>query len=439
MKKILIIEDDQIIANIYRNKFQVDGYQVETALDGEKGLEMIKTFQPDIVQLDLMLPKINGVELLKKLRSQPETKTLPVVVLSNSYLSNMVQEAWKAGATKCMSKSDCNPKQMLEMISQVLAATPAGGAAAAPPSNAAPAPAPPPAPAPYYYPVPSAPMPPPPGAQYYYPPPPPQQAPPRHVADAHADAAFQADLRQMFIDSSPQALATLRVHLQNLFKADNDTTRYSCLNELYRRTRSLSSNAGVAGAVRIAKIGAALEALFKELSDKPQTVTPSVLRTIAHTIDFLGVLIPTVSRGEAAQSAPPNILVVDDEAISRRAVVYALEKAGLKCLSLEDPMGALAMLSENRFDLIFLDVDMPGMDGFELCQKVRALPNQQKTPVIFVTSLSDFENRAKSTLSGGNDLIAKPFIFMELAVKALTFVLKGQIQNQGDAPSPGSG
>ena len=118
---------------------------------------------------------------------------------------------------------------------------------------------------------------------------------------------------------------------------------------------------------------------------------------------------------------------MDDEAISRRAVIYALEKASLKCVSVEEPAAALTMLSENRFDLVFLDVDMPGMNGFELCAKLRTLRGHAKTPVVFVTGLTDFESRARSTLSGGNDLIAKPFLFMELAVKALTYVLKGQL------------
>jgi CheY-like chemotaxis protein len=99
----------------------------------------------------------------------------------------------------------------------------------------------------------------------------------------------------------------------------------------------------------------------------------------------------------------------------------------LKCVSVEDPPTALKMVAENRFDLIFLDVDMPNMSGFDLCTKLRTFPTNGKTPVVFVTGLTDFESRARSTLSGGNDLIAKPFLFMELAVKALSFVLRGQL------------
>src|SRR4051812_24603290 len=120
MKKILIVEDDQIVANIYRNKFSVDGFQVEIALDGQVGLEMIHSFRPDAVVMDLMLPKLTGVELMKKIRAEAEFQTLPVIVFSNTYLTNLVQEAWKAGATKCLSKANCTPKQVIEVIRTTL-------------------------------------------------------------------------------------------------------------------------------------------------------------------------------------------------------------------------------------------------------------------------------------------------------------------------------
>src|SRR6185369_13840910 len=120
MKKILIIEDDQIVANIYRNKFSLEGFQVEIAHDGVAGLDTIRNFKPDAVILDLMLPKMTGVDLMKKVRSEAEFQNLPIIVFSNTYLTNMVQEAWKAGATKCLSKSNCSPKQLLDVVSGTL-------------------------------------------------------------------------------------------------------------------------------------------------------------------------------------------------------------------------------------------------------------------------------------------------------------------------------
>ena len=123
-----------------------------------------------------------------------------------------------------------------------------------------------------------------------------------------------------------------------------------------------------------------------------------------------------------------KVLVVDDEAIAVRAITYALEKAKLKSVGVEDPARALELLTHGKFDLIFLDVGMPDMDGYEVCSKIREMPAYKKTPVVFVTSLNDFESRANSTMSGGNDFIAKPFLYMELAVKALLYILRSQLE-----------
>jgi CheY-like chemotaxis protein len=174
-------------------------------------------------------------------------------------------------------------------------------------------------------------------------------------------------------------------------------------------------------------MSAALEALLKEIYEKPKNITSSTLRTIAAGVDFLGVLFERGTLPDTQEPLAANILVVDDEAISRRAIIYALEKAQLHSVNIESPETALALLQESHFDLVFLDVDMPGMTGFELCTKLRALPLHKKTPVVFVTGLNDFDNRTSSTMAGGNDFIAKPFLFIELTVKALIHVLRGKL------------
>ncbi|MDR3378582.1 MAG: response regulator, partial [Verrucomicrobiae bacterium] len=79
-----------------------------------------------------------------------------------------------------------------------------------------------------------------------------------------------------------------------------------------------------------------------------------------------------------------------------------------------------------EFDLIFLDVDMPNISGYELCSKLRAMPQHKKTPVVFVTSLNDFDSRTSSSMAGGNDFIGKPFLFIELTVKALIHVMRNR-------------
>jgi CheY-like chemotaxis protein len=193
---------------------------------------------------------------------------------------------------------------------------------------------------------------------------------------------------------------------------------------MHRQLRSLAGGASFLGFERIAQMSTALEALLIELHTKPVKITPSVVRTVAQAIDALASLFDRAANLQAEIITPPKILVVDDEIISRETICSALGKANLLAVSLDDSLAAQRLLEQDHFDLIFLDVEMPGQSGLELCVKIREMMPNRTTPVVFVTSHSDFGSRAQSTLSGGNDFIAKPFLLVELAVKALTWLFK---------------
>ncbi len=389
MKKILIIEDDQIVANIYRNKLAVEGYQVEVTLDGESGLKLMRTFRPDAIVLDLMLPKMSGVDVIREIRGEAEFSKLPIIVFSNTYLTNLVQDAWKAGASKCVSKISCPPKELLELVRHTV------GGSVMPTSRSKT-----------------------------------ESAPKTKAPDlsSESDAAFQAELRKTFIASLPTTLTAMRGIMQNLIKSNTEVSQLKHLHELYCRVHSVNGNAGISGLAQIAHLAAAFEALLKEVYEQPKNINSSTLRTVAAAVDFLGFLFERGTRQDKQQIPAASILVVDDEDISRRAIIYALEKAQLQSVTIEDPNAAIKLLAERQFDLIFLDVNMPGMTGYELCAKLRNLPMHKKTPVVFVTVLGDFDNRASSSMAGGNDFIAKPFLFIELTVKALIHVLRSKLQ-----------
>jgi len=392
MKNILIIEDDQVVANVYRNKLAVEGYKVEVANDGESGLRIMRTFRPHIIILDLMLPTMTGVDVIREIRGEADFAKVPIVVFSNTYMTNLIQDAWRAGANKCLSKANCTPKDVIEVVRLTV-----GGGGGIPQKNK---------PAAAAAPVASA----------------------TTAGESASDAGDQTDLRKSFLENLPGSLFTLRNGVQALSKAENEMQRLKQVYELYRQVHTVNGNASLAGLMQIAHMSAAFEALLKEIYEKPKNINQSSIRTVASAVDFLGILFSKGTLPEQQELPESKILVVDDEAISRRAIVYALEKAKLKSINVDEPMQALQLLTENEFDLIFLDVDMPGMNGFELCAKLRTLPQHRKTPVVFVTSLTDFESRTSSTMAGGNDFIAKPFLFIELTVKALIHVMRAQYQ-----------
>ena len=241
-----------------------------------------------------------------------------------------------------------------------------------------------------------------------------------------SDEEFQNELQSSFIAEFPANVAALRTQLQGVTKTENEAARVQQLSQMHKRIRSISGNAAIVGFKQIARLADPLEALVKELIEKPKNINSTTLRTVASALDCLAILFD--QRTDPAKDiGTARILVVDDEAISRRAVTHALDKAKLISVAIDDPVRVADMLPVSKFDLIFLDVDMPNMSGYELCTKIRSLPAYKKTPVVFVTSLNDFEARANSTMSGGNDFIVKPFLFSELAVKALIHVLRSQL------------
>jgi DNA-binding response OmpR family regulator len=139
--------------------------------------------------------------------------------------------------------------------------------------------------------------------------------------------------------------------------------------------------------------------------------------------------------GRADEFMPSQtaVMAVDDEAVSRRVLAHALRKVDLRPEVFETPEEALKRALESQFELIFLDVDMPGISGFELCMEIRKLPQYVNTPVVFVTSRDSLEAFAESARSGGSDFITKPFAIRELAVKALIYLL----QEHGTKQTPG--
>jgi len=248
------------------------------------------------------------------------------------------------------------------------------------------------------------------------------QAAPDFGSDA--TSAFRLEIRQEFLKRVPQIQLDLRERVSALVRSKSTTEQLALLQGFGVSISSLVGLAGVTGFSRIAHLAGAMEALVKDLQKKPRQMTSSVLRTIAHASDCLNALFRDINQG--AQEIPQSLLIlaVDDEPISRRTISVALAKANLRCICVEESKVALTLLRENQFDLIFLDAEMPEMNGFELCAELRKSATNKGAPVIFVTSLTNFEVRAQSSLAGANDLIAKPFLMMELAVKSLTYLLR---------------
>ena len=409
-KKILIVDDDQFVASIYQDQFERERYDVEIASNAESALQMLAKKRVDLVILDFSLPGMNGVEVLREIRSTPGAEALPVIVLLNAYLPGLAEAAAQGSATRSVIKTDCTPCQMMEIVRGAFAGSPAKATPSEVVSGVGSAP------------VPTV------------------DLPADHTSKTHSVQSateFQADVVAAFLNNAPQNLARLRSGHHAFASTQQEDLRLTELFEMHRQARLLAGAAAVCGIRKIAQLASALEALLIQLYGKPTNITPSVMRTIAQATDLLASLFDHATSPEPEVSVSPAILVVDDEIISRETICSALQKANLAAVSLDDSLAAQRLLEQDHFDLIFLDVEMPGQSGFELCAKIREMAANSATPVVFVTAHSGFDSRAQSSLSGGNDFIAKPFLSVELAVKALTWLFKEKAQPLSIAASHG--
>ena len=434
-RRLLLVDDDALVVKCYRDSLSAHGFQVNTAADGAGAIAILRAARPDLIVLDLMMPNLSGVEVLKFIRSQPKLAATPVIVLTNVYMNDLGRQAAAVGIERALLKSQCSPSVLMSVIDEILQSKHASDVPSPLPDAAATAPG-----------VSAAEVPP--------VVPPIQQASPPASPPAHADAAPAVPSAHPVaalprpggdVESKDKASGDLLAHartvstdLRKLFQAFTRESRTGQPSELrlqdfYRKVRFLAATAGLTEHPRAAQLATVFEALLHVLIQNPARIGPSVLRTIANLVDMVDRLFQQAGEGSPGVPLSAQVLVADDDPLANRLVVAALQQAQLQARSTEDPLVAWEWLQREHFDLVLLDIEMPGLTGFELCKRLRALPGYAKTPVIYVTNHTDFEHRAQSTLSGGDDLIAKPILPMELAAKVVMHLLKNQMPNSSKA------
>lgn len=120
MPKIAIVEDDQAISQMYRFKFEAEGFEVNVAENGKLGLDLIESMKPDIVLLDLMMPEMTGDQMLEVLRKKPWGKDLKVIILTNIGEQEIPESVKKLGVIGVILKADMTPRQVAELVKKHL-------------------------------------------------------------------------------------------------------------------------------------------------------------------------------------------------------------------------------------------------------------------------------------------------------------------------------
>lgn len=119
-KKILIIEDDKFLRRVISQKLSREGYDISEAIDGEKGLKLVQEEKPDLVLLDLILPGMDGFEVLANLKKDPQLSKIPVIILSNLGQREDIDKGLKMGAIDYLIKAHFTPGEIIDRIDRIL-------------------------------------------------------------------------------------------------------------------------------------------------------------------------------------------------------------------------------------------------------------------------------------------------------------------------------
>jgi len=120
MPKVFIVEDDPLMLRMYQKIFTFEKYEVDTAVDGEEALAKIAVSKPTIIVLDVMMPKLNGLQVLERLKADPNTKNIPVIMLTNLAGQQDAETALSKGAVKYIIKSEHEPKEIADMVKEIV-------------------------------------------------------------------------------------------------------------------------------------------------------------------------------------------------------------------------------------------------------------------------------------------------------------------------------
>lgn len=423
--QILAADDDALCLRAILFALQKASLTADTAANGIEALALATRKAYDVILMDIQMPEMDGLAAAGKLHETQFNADTPVVfvTIQSDFLT-------RAQSTQCTAQGGgdlmAKPFLVFELTVKVLTfimrkrlrAIPAkiavlpGLPGAEPVRPAAPAPV-----------TPAQPS----AATAGRPNTPAVAAPGTARTDnASAPARRSESAHEFFVEAS-SLLATTRKLVEGLADSADDVERQARLGNARSQLVTLITKAEPRHFSIIPRIASTLEALLKRLHKNPRAINLSTIHTATQALNLLERLcLPGMERKLADQ--PARILVVDDEPLARRAMVGALQLAFEKPESADDGQAALALIDRRHYDVIFTDIGMPGLDGYALCKHIRDGTANPHTPVVFITSHTDMQSRNQAAEVGGTDFICKPFLPIEISVKALTLTWEGRLQ-----------
>lgn len=357
-RRILLVDDDPFIISLYVSKLKRAGLEVEAVPNGEEALRRLEAVRPDLVILDLNMPKLNGIEVLKQIRNTPALESLPVLVLTNVCSDSVMRETWEARPTRYLIKRETPPNVVIdEVLALLKSAAPAPGIAAAPAASTA--------------------------------------------ARPSAETATETPWRPEIM---ARAGEVLDARSTEGFRSALTDFR-SLVEPFLQRCRQQSAGSF---AVLFADT---LDALMTELLGHPENVTPSLLRAFEMGVERLQAMFDPAPFIPGRPLEPAIALVVASDDFLRDSIGRLLERVVLRPIRAGREDIGLHLMRENTFKLAVVDAAAPE----EYLENIHALPTASQCPVILITAPEDYRPAQKP----GLERLAKPISPTDLLIKAL--------------------
>lgn len=371
MKRLLIIDDDQFILKVYKKKFETEGMHADMAADARSALTALRSAPADLVLLDLMLPGMDGVELLKQIRLVPGCANTPVVVFSNSQNEALLAAARAAGANECLNKNSVSPNRLIEIVRGCLAGAPA-----------------------------SAPTP------------------------AAAGAATPRDeLRAKLIQSAAAREVKLQELMQAFSAADAGPTRTEALVRLGEEFTRLSSETADAGLRRLSVVSRAAALMLQDLHEHPEDIHAGTFRTLTRVVENVPPLFTFRPDRDLDPERPTLTVVLHDQPGIAALLAESLRATGLSAVAFREPVSALTFLEENPLDLLIVALDLAHPNGPDVLRRLHALPGRAQVPAILLSNQAAGVGTIPTPLIS-QQVLAFPYTAYEVVVTTVVKLMR---------------
>ena len=376
--RVLLIVNDSMLHLNLSSRLRLAGFEVAVTSSGELALQKLHSFNPHAVVLDLMIDEDGGDAVIKGIRRDPGATKLLIYAFSSSSASRSVKKAMKAGATRLFVETNTPLDDLVTELGNAFAGRRGEDDTAWIRAT--------------------------------------------EFTRAPESAASRASLLE--------ALGRVAKHLDVLRLAKGNTGRAAVFGELRGKVQPVLSLARGSSQPGLHRLVSALHSLLKVLHEMPECATESTQRTVSHAVE---VLVQLCSVDPADDNSAPlelSAAVADNDMVSRSVVCSALRSVGFKFECFAHASVVLRYFDSNEADLVIVHLAPGASTDPEFATKLRAKSKNARTPVILVSGVSDFETRSQVAVNADDEVITKPFIFMELSVKALSLAIKKRLASK---------